>query len=80
MTQPLPPSSFAGGLGVSLGRVSSTKIDVLEKLLHEVMTHHVDWAKLNSFSPDFEREYRPVYPPIVGEATNVIEALKRGEL
>lgn len=51
-------------------------LDTLDKLLIKHMTFYVDWAKLNSASPDFEAGYIPDYPIEVAEATRALVALR----
>ena len=56
---------------------SKVTVDVLERLLDQHMAFYVDWALLNSHSPDYDPAYKPEFPPIVKEATEAIAALRR---
>lgn len=50
-------------------------LDTLEKIIIEVQSYHIDWAAINAYSPDYNENYKPIFPTIVYSATNAKLAL-----
>jgi hypothetical protein len=55
---------------------TKTELDVLDRLLHDHMAFYIDWAAINSHSPDYEEGYKPKFPDIVHEATQALNSLR----
>lgn len=52
-------------------------LDVLERLLDAHCAFYVDWARLNTYSPDYDADYTVDLPEIVKEATAALRELRR---
>lgn len=50
---------------------------VLEQLKTEHETFYVDWALLNSESPDYDPAYKPEFPPVVENARAALEKVRQ---
>ena len=54
-------------------------LEVCHELLHEVETSHIDWARFNYGSLDYDPEYKPEFPACVNKARATIAKAERRE-
>lgn len=52
---------------------------LLKEASHEIKTYHIDWARFNSQSPDYDKNYKPEYPKIVSEIDAAITLLPKSK-
>lgn len=66
------------GKGEEISTIAVTKevFDLVENLILEIESYHLDWDVMNSDSPDYDPNYEPKFPPIVARATAVFKRFR----
>lgn len=66
------------GKGEEMSTIAVTKevFDLVENLILEIESYHLDWDAMNSDSPDYDPDYEPKFPPIVAWATAVFKRFR----
>lgn len=62
------------GVEIISGLIEQNKelIEACKALLFEVETSHIDWARFNRDSPDYDAAYRPEFPACVAAGRNAV--------
>lgn len=63
--------------GEFMTTITMEQVSILKELLIDYQSYHIDWARLNRESPDYDPDYRVKFPSICLKAAAVIEQLER---